>query len=61
MATILGVSPSSITGQIGFTCSPVTVGGVGTGGNCVTQAVCCDDVYFNGAVNVGCSPTTIIS
>ncbi|KIM63241.1 hypothetical protein SCLCIDRAFT_24373 [Scleroderma citrinum Foug A] len=57
----MGISvPSSSVSQVGFTCSPVTVGGSGTGANCVSQTSCCDNVYFNGGINVGCSPISII-
>ncbi|KAG6331644.1 hypothetical protein ID866_7445 [Astraeus odoratus] len=56
-----GIPAPSSSSLVGFTCSPITVGAVGTGGNCVSQPVCCSNVYFNGGMNVGCSPTTIIS
>ncbi|KAG6331643.1 hypothetical protein ID866_7444 [Astraeus odoratus] len=59
--SVWGIPAPSSSSLVGFTCSPVTVGAVGTGGNCVSQSVCCTNVYFNGGMNVGCSPTTQIS
>ncbi|KAG6327477.1 hypothetical protein ID866_11612 [Astraeus odoratus] len=58
---IFGITPPSSGSLVGFTCSPISVGASGTGGNCVSQAVCCSNVIFNGGMNVGCSPTTIIT
>ncbi|KAG6334612.1 hypothetical protein ID866_4473 [Astraeus odoratus] len=59
--SVWGIPAPSSSSLVGFTCSPITAVGAGTGGNCVSQPVCCTNVYFNGAMNVGCSPTTIIS
>ncbi|KAN0094592.1 Fungal hydrophobin domain containing protein [Tylopilus felleus] len=44
--------------QVGFTCSPITVGGIGSGSSCTSQAVCCNGDTFNG-ISTGCSPITI--
>ncbi|KAN0094582.1 Fungal hydrophobin domain containing protein [Tylopilus felleus] len=44
--------------QVGFTCSPITVGGTGSGSSCTSQPVCCDGDTFNG-ISTGCSPITI--
>ncbi|KAL4071886.1 fungal hydrophobin-domain-containing protein [Scleroderma yunnanense] len=52
--------PTGSNTLVGFTCSPITVGGTGTGANCVSQQACCDNTYFNGGVNVGCSPISVI-
>ncbi|KAL4064752.1 fungal hydrophobin-domain-containing protein [Scleroderma yunnanense] len=52
--------PTGSNTLVSFTCSPITVGGSGTGANCVSQQVCCDNTYFNGGINVGCSPISII-
>ncbi|KAF9053333.1 hydrophobin [Panaeolus papilionaceus] len=53
---LLGGAAGSITGQIGFQCSPITAIGLGSGASCTTQPVCCTDNQFNGLVNVGCTP-----
>ncbi|KIM50289.1 hypothetical protein SCLCIDRAFT_1225181, partial [Scleroderma citrinum Foug A] len=44
----LGIPIPSSDTQVGFTCSPITVGGTGTGANCVSQTSCCSDTYFVG-------------
>ncbi|KAN0094576.1 Fungal hydrophobin domain containing protein [Tylopilus felleus] len=44
--------------QVGFTCSPITVGGTGSGSSCTSQSVCCNGDTFNG-ISTGCSPITI--
>ncbi|KAG6331668.1 hypothetical protein ID866_7422 [Astraeus odoratus] len=44
--SVWGISAPASNSLVGFTCSPVTVGGTGTGGNCVSQPVCCTDVVF---------------
>ncbi|KIM63256.1 hypothetical protein SCLCIDRAFT_1214360 [Scleroderma citrinum Foug A] len=44
----LGIPVPSSESQVGFSCSPVTVGGTGTGANCVSQTSCCSGVYFVG-------------
>ncbi|KAG1716070.1 hypothetical protein ID866_1096 [Astraeus odoratus] len=56
-----GIPTPSSSSLVGISCSPITADGTGTGGNCVSQPVCCTDVYFNGEMNVGCNPTTEIS
>ncbi|KIM60382.1 hypothetical protein SCLCIDRAFT_1216837 [Scleroderma citrinum Foug A] len=50
----LGIPIPSSDTQVGFTCSPITVGGTSTGANCASQMSCCSSVYFNGGINVGC-------
>ncbi len=39
----LGVVVQDVNVLIGVTCSPITVVGVGSGGSCSAQTVCCDD------------------
>jgi len=51
--------PTTGGSQVGLSCSPVTVGGTGSGSACTQQPVCCAGNVFNGVINVGCSPITI--
>ncbi|KAK0442719.1 hydrophobin [Desarmillaria tabescens] len=55
---LLGVVIGDITGDVGVTCTPITVLGVG-GTGCNNQVVCCDDSSFNGLVALGCNPINI--
>ncbi|KAF8994997.1 fungal hydrophobin-domain-containing protein, partial [Cyathus striatus] len=55
---LLGVVVSGLTGQVGVTCSPISVVGVG-GNSCTAQPVCCTDNSFNGLIALGCSPINI--
>ncbi|KAK0184036.1 hydrophobin [Armillaria mellea] len=58
LSGLLGVPIGSITADIGLTCSPITV--IGLGGNqCSTQTVCCNNNNFNGVVALGCTPINI--
>ncbi|KAL0570329.1 hypothetical protein V5O48_011625, partial [Marasmius crinis-equi] len=51
---IVGVALGSVTGQVGVTCSPISV--LGAGGNkCASQTVCCENNSFNGIVALGCN------
>nr|CAA76494.1 hydrophobin [Pleurotus ostreatus] len=58
LAGLLGIVLGPITGQVGLTCSPITVIGVG-GTSCSAQTVCCNGNSFNGLIVVGCSPVNI--
>ena len=40
---VLGIVVQDVDALIGLTCSPVTVIGVGSGGGCSANAVCCQD------------------
>ncbi|KAK0212025.1 hydrophobin-251 [Armillaria fumosa] len=55
---LLGVVVGDLTADVGLTCSPISVIGVG-GTSCDAQAVCCDDNKFNGVIALGCSPINI--
>ncbi|KAF9053229.1 hydrophobin-319 [Panaeolus papilionaceus] len=47
-----------ITGQVGVSCTPITV--IGAGGNsCSAQPACCTGNSWNGVINVGCSPINL--
>ncbi|KAF5322781.1 hypothetical protein D9619_000600 [Psilocybe cf. subviscida] len=52
---LLGIVVSTVTAQVGVTCSPITAVGVG-GTSCSAQPVCCTDNSFNGVVALGCTP-----
>ncbi|KAL0576638.1 hypothetical protein V5O48_005338 [Marasmius crinis-equi] len=51
---LLGVAVSSVTAQVGVTCSPISVLGAG-GNSCASQTVCCENNSFNGIVALGCN------
>ncbi|KAF8980739.1 fungal hydrophobin-domain-containing protein [Cyathus striatus] len=55
---LLGVVIGSVTGQVGVTCSPISVIGVG-GNSCTAQPVCCTGNSFNGVIALGCSPINL--
>ncbi|KAK0191772.1 hydrophobin [Armillaria mellea] len=55
---LLGVVVGQLTGNVGLSCSPITVIGVG-GTQCNNQVVCCDNNNFNGLVSLGCTPLNI--
>ena len=41
--SLLGIVVQDLDVVVGLTCSPVTVIGVGSGGSCSANAVCCED------------------
>ncbi|KAF8895186.1 fungal hydrophobin-domain-containing protein [Infundibulicybe gibba] len=55
---LLGVVIGDLTGQVGVTCSPVTLIGL-AGNSCSAQPVCCSDNNFSGLVALGCTPINI--
>ncbi|KAK0442699.1 hydrophobin-251 [Desarmillaria tabescens] len=55
---LLGVVVGDLTADVGLTCSPISVIGVG-GTNCDAQTVCCDNNNFNGLIALGCIPINI--
>ncbi|KAF8419610.1 fungal hydrophobin-domain-containing protein [Boletus edulis BED1] len=57
LAGLLGLG--DILGNIGLSCDPINVLGIGNGANCQEQAVCCTDVTQNGFLNFGCSPVIV--
>ncbi|GJJ11657.1 hypothetical protein Clacol_005893 [Clathrus columnatus] len=64
--SLLGIALGSLTGQVGFGCTPITAVGLGTGANCDQQPVCCAGNEFGGLIhhtfeqiNVGCTPLTL--
>ncbi|PBK59390.1 vegetative mycelium hydrophobin 1, partial [Armillaria solidipes] len=54
----LGVVVGDLTANVGVTCSPISVIGVG-GTSCSSQTVCCDDNHYNGLVSLGCTPLNV--
>ncbi|KAK0443345.1 hydrophobin [Desarmillaria tabescens] len=54
----LGVVVSQLTGNVGLSCTPITVISVG-GTQCNNQVVCCNDNNFNGVVSLGCTPLNV--
>ncbi|KAK0464028.1 hydrophobin-251 [Armillaria novae-zelandiae] len=54
----LGVVVGDLTADVGLTCSPISVIGVG-GTNCNAQTVCCENNNFNGVVALGCTPINV--
>ncbi|KAK0443346.1 fungal hydrophobin-domain-containing protein [Desarmillaria tabescens] len=55
---LLGVVVSDIAANVGVTCSPISVIGVG-GNSCSSQTVCCENNHFNGLVSLGCTPLDV--
>ncbi|KAF4582643.1 hypothetical protein EYR40_002566 [Pleurotus pulmonarius] len=56
IAALLGlVGQLFTTVTLGLTCS-----GIDIGGSCNSQTVCCENVVFNGLVNVGCTAIDIL-
>ncbi|KAK0476336.1 hydrophobin-251 [Armillaria novae-zelandiae] len=55
---LLGIPIGSVTANVGVTCSPISVIGVG-GTSCSNQVVCCENNSFNGVVALGCTPINI--
>ncbi|KAF5326971.1 hypothetical protein D9619_004101 [Psilocybe cf. subviscida] len=58
LLSLLGIVVGSITGQVGVTCSPITVIGA-SGTSCSAQPVCCTNNSFNGVVALGCTPINL--
>ncbi|KAJ7573097.1 hydrophobin 2 [Mycena floridula] len=72
---LFGIDPSSVTGLIGVSCSPITVVGAGNGACSGTTALCQDnshsiqnsaaiffcqaDDLFAGLISLGCVPVTV--
>ncbi|KAI0738058.1 fungal hydrophobin [Daedaleopsis nitida] len=56
---LLGVAVQDLNVLLGVNCSPITVIGVGTGGSCNAQTVCCQDNSHGGLVSIGCVPVTL--
>ncbi|TDL21262.1 fungal hydrophobin [Rickenella mellea] len=55
----IGIPISSLTGPIGIGCSPLSIVGAGSGGNCNAMPVCCQDVYAPSLVGINCVPINV--
>ncbi|KAJ7575019.1 hydrophobin 2 [Mycena floridula] len=55
---LFGIDPSSVTGLIGVSCSPITVVGAGNG-NSAAIFFCQADDLFAGLISLGCVPVTV--
>ncbi|KAI0806665.1 hydrophobin 1 [Fomes fomentarius] len=56
---LLGIVVQDANVLLGVNCSPITVIGVGQGGSCSAEAVCCEDNSHGGLVSIGCVPVTL--
>ncbi|KAF9038682.1 hypothetical protein BJ165DRAFT_1531738 [Panaeolus papilionaceus] len=56
---LVGVAVSSVSGQVAAECNPITGIGAGTGANCASSPVCCEQNFQNQLVGVNCSPATV--
>ncbi|KAH7919202.1 fungal hydrophobin [Leucogyrophana mollusca] len=56
---LLGIVLGDITGNVGLTCSPLTIIGTGSGASCNQEPVCCTNDEYNGLINLGCSPLNL--
>ncbi|KAK0476856.1 hydrophobin-251 [Armillaria novae-zelandiae] len=57
---LLGIPIGAVTANVGLTCDPITVIGLGTT-SCVNQPVCCENNNFNGVVALGCTPLNVVA
>ncbi|KIJ98707.1 hypothetical protein K443DRAFT_103500 [Laccaria amethystina LaAM-08-1] len=56
---LLGIVVNPITALVGSDCSPINIVGIGEGGMCTAQPVCCQNNNFSGVVSIGCTPVTL--
>ncbi|KAF8063152.1 hydrophobin 2 [Lyophyllum atratum] len=59
IAALLGVVIQGVAVPVGLTCSPINAAGIGSGGACTAQPVCCSNNNFNGVIVIGCTPINI--
>ncbi|KAL5480489.1 SC3_2 [Sanghuangporus weigelae] len=55
---LLGVVLGDLNVDVGLTCSPLSVIGLGSG-ECNQTPVCCENNSFNGLIAIGCVPINI--
>ncbi|ESK84729.1 fungal hydrophobin sc3-like protein [Moniliophthora roreri MCA 2997] len=53
LTSLLGIPLNDLNLNVGLGCGVL-------GGNCQQQAVCCNNVHFDGLINLGCSPINIL-
>ncbi|KAJ3508241.1 hypothetical protein NMY22_g16677 [Coprinellus aureogranulatus] len=58
LLSLLGIPAGSFTGQVGLTCSPISIIGL-PDNSCSTQPVCCANNSFNGIVALDCTEINI--
>ncbi|EDR06559.1 hydrophobin [Laccaria bicolor S238N-H82] len=59
LLALLGIVVDPITALLGSGCTSINFLGVGTGGMCTAQPVCCQNNNFSGLVVIGCTPVTL--
>ncbi|KIJ92755.1 hypothetical protein K443DRAFT_648166 [Laccaria amethystina LaAM-08-1] len=59
LGALLNLNLGQLTGQIGLSCTPISVIGAGGGASCTQQPVCCSGNTYYGLINVGCSPISL--
>ncbi|KAF8888399.1 hypothetical protein CPB84DRAFT_1849641 [Gymnopilus junonius] len=59
LLSLVGVAVEDVVAQVGAGCTAVTGVGAGTGANCATSPVCCQQNFFNQLIGVDCSPVNI--
>ncbi|GLB41322.1 putative acetyltransferase (GNAT) domain containing protein [Lyophyllum shimeji] len=61
LAASLGVVIQGVSVPVGITCTPINVLGIGAGGQCTAQTVCCSNNEFHGVIAIGCTPINLSS
>ncbi|KAF9463412.1 fungal hydrophobin-domain-containing protein [Collybia nuda] len=56
---LLGIIRQGLATPIGISCTPIDVFGIGAGGACTAQPVCCANNNFHGVVAIDCVPINI--
>ncbi|KAF8895180.1 fungal hydrophobin-domain-containing protein [Infundibulicybe gibba] len=57
LIAVLGIT-ANLTGQVGATCSPISVISV-DGNSCAAKPVCCSNNSFEGLVALDCTPVDL--
>ncbi|KAK0225450.1 hydrophobin-251, partial [Armillaria fumosa] len=55
---VLDIPIGTVSADVGLTCDPITVVGLGTT-QCANQPACCDNNNYNGVVALGCTPVNL--